>query len=73
MLESDNIEPEKIEATCPFCQSDEIFILDFIAGAMFPLPDIFAIECKKCGHTSRGYQDNREWKIEWSKSVETSN
>lgn len=46
-----------------------MFIIVF-AGCMFPLPDIFAIECKKCGHTGNGYQDSKGWHITWGKSVE---
>jgi hypothetical protein len=72
MPEPDILEPERIEVTCPFCESNEVFIIDFIAGAMFPLPDIFAIECKKCGHTGSGYQDSRGWKTEWSNGVEAA-
>jgi hypothetical protein len=63
---------EKIEVDCPVCQSGEVFIVDIIAGGIAPLPDIFAIDCKKCGHTGSGYQDSRGWKIDWDKPVETS-
>jgi hypothetical protein len=66
-------ELEKIEAACPFCQSDEIFMIGVIAAFNAPLPDIFAIECKNCGHTGRGYQDSRRWKIEWDGIAEASN
>lgn len=70
MLELETLEPEKIEATCPFCQSDEVFIIDFIAGGILPLPDIFAIECRKCVHTGSGYQDSKGWHTEWGKSID---
>lgn len=68
MSESETLVPEKIEATCPSCQSDEVFVVDFIAGSIFPLPDIFAIDCKRCGHTASGYQDSKGWHIKWDKS-----
>jgi hypothetical protein len=68
MPESEMLQPGKIEVTCPFCQSDEVFIIDFIAGATFPLPEVFAIDCQKCGHTGSGYQDNKGWHIEWGSS-----
>jgi hypothetical protein len=69
MPELETLEPEKIDVTCDLCQSDEVFIIDFIAGCMFPLPDIFAIECRKCGYIGNGYQDSRGWHTEISKSV----
>lgn len=68
MRKLETLEPEKVEVTCPFCQSDEVFVVDFIAGGMFPLPDIFAIDCKRCGHTGSGYQDSKGWHIDWDKS-----
>ena len=70
MGESEIFEPVKIGTICPSCKSEDVFVIDFLAGCMFPLPDIFAIECKKCGHTGSGYQDSKGWHITWGKSVE---
>ncbi len=64
------IEPE-IEITCPFCQSNEVVIVDIIAGNNPPLPDIVALDCKKCGRTGSGYQDSKGWKIDWDDSAES--
>ena len=65
------LEPE-IEITCPFCQGNEVMIIDIIAGCNPPLPDIFALACKKCGSTGIGYHDSKGWKINWDETVKTS-
>lgn len=72
MPEPEMLGPERIEAVCLFCESTEVFIIDFIVGSIFPLPDIFAVECKRCGHTGSSYQDSRGWKTEWSTGIETA-
>jgi hypothetical protein len=70
MIEKELMEPYAIDATCPSCQATQVFAVDFIAGCMFPLPDVFVIECKRCGQTSRGFQTGHGWKIAWDQSNE---
>lgn len=65
-------EDPKVETTCPFCQSNEVIITGIIAAFNAPLPDIFALDCKKCGRTGSGYQDSKGWKIDWDNIAETS-
>jgi hypothetical protein len=65
------LEPE-IEITCPYCQSNEVVVVDFIAAFNAPLPDIYALDCQRCGRTGSGYQDSGGWKIDWDEIVETS-
>ena len=39
-------QPEKIDAKCPFCHGEQVFMVDIIAALNAPLPTLFAIECK---------------------------
>jgi hypothetical protein len=64
------LELQKIEATCPLCQSDEVFITGIIAAFNVLLPDIFAVDCMNCNLIGSGYQHNEEWKIEWGEKIE---
>lgn len=68
-LQEEYTVPEaKIETTCSICKRSEVFIVDIIAAFNLPhLPDIFAVDCKICGLTGIGYQDEEGWKIEWDK------
>lgn len=54
-----------IEITCPFCQSKEVTITGIIAAFNAPLPDVFALDCEKCGRQGSGYQDSNGWHIKW--------
>ena len=42
-------QPEKIEAKCPFCHGEEVFMVDIIAACDAPLPTRFAIRARPVG------------------------
>ena len=61
-------QPEKIDAKCPFCHGEQVFMVDIIAALNAPLPTLFAIECKTCGRTGEGHQEQERWHIDWNES-----
>jgi uncharacterized protein (DUF983 family) len=74
MLDQPEIMMESIEVSCPHCQDGQLFITGVIAAFNPPAPDIFAIDCNKCGRTGSGYQRNEggEWKFTWDKNIRLS-
>jgi transcription elongation factor Elf1 len=53
------------ETLCPFCNSNQLVVVDIIAAFNGLLPDIFAIDCKNCGRMGQGYQTDGKWQITW--------
>lgn len=66
------MEEPNIEAPCPFCQSNKVVITGIIAAFNAPLPDVFALDCKKCGRQGSGYQDSKGWTIDWEEIADNS-
>ena len=58
-------QPEKIDATCPFCHGTEVFMTDIKAALNAPLPTLYSIKCNTCSRTGEGWQEGEEWQIKW--------
>jgi uncharacterized protein (DUF983 family) len=58
---------EPLEISCPHCHEGQLFITGIIAAFILPAPDIFAIDCNKCGCRGSGYQRNESegWQFTW--------
>lgn len=64
-MEEPYIGASKLEEPCSSCKRYEVVITGIIAGFIFPLSDVFALDCKNCGHAGSGHHDSRGWNIKW--------
>lgn len=58
---------ELLEISCPHCHDGQLFITGVIAAFNPLIPDLFAIDCNKCGRRGSGYKRNESegWKFTW--------
>jgi uncharacterized protein (DUF983 family) len=65
---------ELIEVSCPRCQDGQLFITGVITAFTPPIPDIFTIDCNKCGCAGSGYKRNEceGWKFIWDESLRST-